>query len=181
MFCSSECLNEFHTHAVANSVFKSGEFDSFKHLLSKIEAAFGGREKLEKYLKEPSDTSLFDFDYTEISSTEMELITYKCLLKSAATINCPLNPSLFRNYDEDTKQLLLKIFKICLCNGINFPVANEHKDISSSPKSNVVFSKFFGLLNFSCVPNVASVCVDNKVICYVKRPIKANDQLFYAP
>ncbi|KAG5683648.1 hypothetical protein PVAND_012919 [Polypedilum vanderplanki] len=181
MFCSEECLNQFHTHAEVNLIFKSNEFDSFKHLLSKIEFAFGGREKLKEYLKKPKDESFFDFDYSRVNSSNQELITYKCLMNSVSSINCPLKSSLFCNDDEDTKQLLQKLFKICMCNGINYPCINELGDNSLIPKANVVFSKFFGLVNFSCVPNVASLCVDNKIICYVKQPIKANDQLFFAP
>lgn len=39
-------------------------------------------------------------------------------------------------------------------------------------------SPFMSLFNHSCNPNIAIVSVDNKLVAYVKRPVKAHKQLF---
>ncbi|KAG5672492.1 hypothetical protein PVAND_002618 [Polypedilum vanderplanki] len=183
MFCSIECRNEF--YSLFN--FSSNEFNYLVFSLSKIERAFGGKKELEKYLQQNShdSSSFFDINFKTASKSEIQLNTYKSLLSSSV----PLMKSRvsFHRYDEKTNELLQKLYDIKFCNDVNCPRYDERvadsdmlvRQLKSRFKVNSVFSRFFGLINYKCVANVESVCVDNKIVCYVKLPIKANEQLFY--
>ncbi|KAG5672493.1 hypothetical protein PVAND_002619 [Polypedilum vanderplanki] len=183
MFCSIECRNEF--YSLFN--FSSNEFNYLVFSLSKIERAFGGRKQLISFLKNyrREITSFFDDNFLTASKSEIQLNAYKSLLSSSVPVIVP--PPFFHKNDKTTNDLLHRLANLKLCNVVYCLRYDDRvigteitlRQMRNRPRSNSVFSRFFGLINYKCIANVESACIDNKIVCYVKQPIKANEQLFY--
>jgi hypothetical protein len=189
MFCSTECRDEFYKCADLSSK----EFNILKFLLKKIEIAFGGQKKLNKYLKKNLSCSIFDFDFSDQSHPDYWRNIYKCFF-SAQPLEL-LNDWegwIGNNYDETTKKLLFHVFRNMMNNSIsNFFIEHKSKSFDESKKylrrhDSVYytldklqsFTTFRALLNHSCVANIACFYLESTAIFYVKTPIKANEQLF---
>jgi hypothetical protein len=187
MFCSTECRDEFYKY----SDLSSGHYNCYNFLLKKIEAAFDGQKKLNKYIDDHShsSTTIFDFDFSDPSHPNYLLNIYKCFLSAHHAV---LFHDDWVGYDVTTKKLMNLISSNMTDNPVKVAhlkhegrVFDDNKKRLRKSNNDVVlfkynFNTFHALLNHSCVPNVEYFCIENTAIYYVKKPIKANDQLFIA-
>jgi hypothetical protein len=191
MFCSTECRDEFYKYADLSSK----QLDKHMFFLKKVEAAFGGQKNLNKYLKKNLSCSIFDFDFSDPSHPDYWRNIYKCFL-SAKSSEIEEEGWEGGRYSAITKMLIDHISGNLLVNS-SCARRLEHEgnifdeDMKRSRKSDantdkmssfhtLSFVTFRALVNSSCVPNLCSLHIENKTILYVKQPIKANEQLFFA-
>ncbi|KAG5680168.1 hypothetical protein PVAND_009693 [Polypedilum vanderplanki] len=183
MFCSNECRDEFYQHVD----FSSKKYNGLEILLSKIKSAFGGGQKLERFLRafkiRKFDTSIFDLDYTKATKAEIQLHEFKCFLTSSYAKKVSIR---FDRCDSQTKRFLKRLYGIQHYNMLSYGGHDERlttlkERFLKYPPGILVHSAFFSLVNYSCIPNVNFLGNGDKFICFVKRNIKANEQIFNSP
>jgi hypothetical protein len=189
MFCSADCRTEFYKY----SDFSSEYFDKIAVIVRKMEAALGGRKKLEKTIREGCDVSFFDLDFNSTSKAEQELNTYKNFLSlklpRLATFmqHLPLS-----RYDSKFKKIMIRVYSVL---GVSLlPYRHYMEDCTKFNAlmndiwlqhlhfiyDGMSFSSFGALLNSSCVPNVNMINIGTKMAFYLSRPVKAGEQIFTA-
>ncbi|KAG5674455.1 hypothetical protein PVAND_004425 [Polypedilum vanderplanki] len=186
MFCSTNCRDEFYkyTNLASNKFYKNVLF------LNKMINIFGGRENLLQYLDSNPSSSIFDFDFSDLSHSDYMLNLYKCFLSSKSVPLVYDSPENFYPFEEKlsrifNEKLLGNAVIITHCKHENEVTAKNREVIKNFQTAmyraeKPCFSTFRALLNHSCVPNIDLVCINNTVVFYVKKPIKTNEQLFIA-
>ncbi|KAG5681487.1 hypothetical protein PVAND_010917 [Polypedilum vanderplanki] len=186
MFCSTDCRDEFYKYTnFASDIFYKTEV--FSNRMINI---FGGREKLFQYIDSNPSNSIFDFDFSDSSHPDYWLNIYKCFLSSASApliCDCPQN-------ENPLEEKFNRIFNEKFLGNAVYVNHQIHKNevlpknreaikmfkTAHSQNEKPCFTTFRALLNHSCVPNIDLVSINNTIVFYVKKPIKANEQLFIA-
>jgi hypothetical protein len=188
MFCSSGCRDEFNTRVE----FSNREFDKVALILSKMQSAFGGAGQLEAFMRtnKVGEKSLFDFNFSDPSRSGFMRDIFTCFLSSAQSLSAA--SYLFNDrYGFFERQILCTILgvldnNVTVYGHFNYAQFSEprREHIGSGffrlPQDydGICYSTFYSLLNHSCMPNVKHTTVDNKAVVYVKKPVKAGEQLF---
>ncbi|KAL7037594.1 hypothetical protein ACKWTF_009293 [Chironomus riparius] len=176
MFCSTDCMDNFYS--------KNIEMDLSRHddirMLSIVSYPFGGYEELDDFvykadLKDLTKT-IFDFDLSNSEDPEYEKNLAMCFLSLSSKKQHVVNDdscSIFKYVSNKTANHLLSLFPL-----------NAVEDFSSSGRTEInindnrKISLFRSLINHSCLPNVFFVTIQNKIVGFVVKPIKAGEQLF---
>jgi hypothetical protein len=188
MFCSSSCRDEFNTRVELSNQ----EFDKAALILSKLQSAFGGASQLEAFMRtnKVGEKSLFDFDFSDPSRSDFMRDIFTCFLSSVQSLT---GSSYLVNerYGFFERQILCNILgalnnNVLVYGHLNYARFSELRleymgsgfARMAQDYDGICYSTFYSLLNHSCMPNVKHTTVDNKAVVYVKKPVKAGEQLF---
>ncbi|XP_070496115.1 N-lysine methyltransferase SMYD2-like [Chironomus tepperi] len=174
MFCSPECREIIYSKCLNMETFMC---DNVK-ILAFIMDGFNGKEKFEDFsnnndIKKLNKT-IFDYDFSDAEDPEnKEKLTKSFLSLKSINEFKVRNFCLSQNHLSDhTRNHILGIRSI---NEQRTHFYNGDQTVINSGNS---ISTFVSLLNHSCIPNVHSFSVDNKVSVIVLKPVKAGEQLF---
>lgn len=198
MFCSQRCIDE------ATKIFMTIEGDSKLYdikqrmLFKALAVCAGSFDKLEELMTDPKleNKTIFDFDLSDPNdpSYKKNLLVCNSSLVKVEKVSPEIvrylshHPILNQLQNERhiavARDFLLHAFRILTVNsfGIEWVVPSKPADrTKESINTKLVgdgLCQFGSLLNHSCLPNVDRVFVDNKFVFFVRRPIKAGQQLF---
>jgi len=178
MFCTTDCMEMFYS--------KCGDIElAIKNdmkMLSEIANPFGGREKLDKFIKETDlkdlKMAIFDYDFSNAEDPEYDKNRMTCLLSLLSkNIDFSRDPScaIFKFVSKKTANHILGLVPIN-----NYVCAYGSGDYNKMPFSDGTNIPLFrSLINHTCVSNVNFIYIDNKEVTFVLKPIKAGEQLMY--
>lgn len=193
MFCSLDCRDRTYKKVGENLDWMISNDAEFKieKLVCDVEEAFGGRDKLVKFLKENDIRSMkntfFDFDLSDPSDPNYKQNSIKCILSLnhkplLSVLPTPQNVTTKARTIAKGNQLIEKF--------VNHLIGVFHRN--ASPRAYVkrgdglserniegrtVFV-FKQLLNHSCMPNIDKIGGGIDWYYYATMPIKAGEQLF---
>jgi hypothetical protein len=186
MFCSQNCLDTA-DRTILKALADSGADDINQRVLYEaIDTCGGNYEKLGALLEdlEVQEKTVFDFDLSNPADPMYKVHQLTCYLslQRGPIIQdmqyIQRHPCLHRmksKKDGDiAKAFMLRTFQILTQNqfGVEWQANERRANIASA------MYIFGGLLNYSCVPNIDYIHVDNKLVISVRQPIKSGDQLF---
>jgi hypothetical protein len=179
MFCSKKCRDS--TYAKIDDLgglLQEVKVFNREKVYADIEENFGSREKLVEFLESVSDIrkmdfSVFEFDFSNPNDPDYGANLVKCCLSFTSAFDIP--PGHVIPYDHASEKLtkgndLIRDLIKHAC-GI---MGNLARQISYGSLG----IAFGSLINHSCIPNVRRIQLDNKVLFYCVKPIKAGEQLF---
>jgi hypothetical protein len=169
MFCNIECRDKFSTCFD----FKSQLYSELEFLFRKVETAVGGPAKLDAMLAENSSVTVFDFDFSKPNDSGYWLDTYRCFLSAQSPRLGYFDWPGCERFDRRTRELIKVISGKLMHNSIK-----TFSTYLEGAKQG--FSTLRAVLGNSCVPNVEAFFDENKTVIYVKRPVKAGEELFIA-
>jgi hypothetical protein len=180
MFCSEDCrfiVENFYTNDLSIAIIKSDEarteefLTSFFHSVSaKMHedaclAAGGDLNLIEEYHQDLNLKTIFDFDFNNQSETEKKKKQLKCLFG-------------LKGHKLHPRE---KLFANCLAMNAFLNLISLYSVDNSTTFSNYeafTVCLFGSLFNHSCDPDVHTFSLNNKIVFYVAKPVKAGEQLF---
>lgn len=190
MFCSIKCRDHTYKNVDENldwMISESMQNIRYERVLSDVEEEFCGHEKFLKYIKEQGDITkfnktIFDYDFVNLKHARLNAIK--------ATLSLMPNNSgakgISHNIVETARTVakkdpLIEQFVRHLATVLerNSYLAQYDKDlVGDIPAVEVTrFFPFYSLLNHSCDPNIITLQIDDELLFYVLKPIKAETQL----
>lgn len=191
MFCSLKCRDKtyelFGDNLNDNMVIEYDQmyYSSDRHILDAQEA-FGGQEELLEFLKENdienSHKTIFDFDWR---GEDIDKMTMKCCL-SLDTRTVTFNDlKCFDIVPPSTeliigkRELVTLALKLCKVRE-RYPIHTSHK-LEMSVKI-LRFAATGSIISLagtrnSCMPNVGVFSIGEKYYAYVRRPVKAGEEI----
>jgi SET domain-containing protein len=138
---------------------------------------FSGKKAFENFLKNNDikklNKTIFDYDLSDSKDPKYKEKLAICLMSLKSMKNYTMGNCLSQNHLTDkNRNHILGIRH--LNQQHTYYYDGEHKAVYSGNSVSV----FVSLLNHSCLPNVHSFSVDNKVAVVVLKPIKEGEQLF---
>jgi SET domain len=186
MFCSNRCLDEFFLWSEKFSELKFSDsiIQTFLPSIFKALGISGGYQELEEIYVDPTSTSVFDYDLTDLKNSKTKLNLLKC----AASL---------KNRKEENSFVSSIVQNISQQMQINMPTKmpsrsaeilnnffRRHISIGASNamgynngRTQLVFAS---LLNHSCDPTCQLTWINTKAVLFMNRPLKAQKQLFIA-
>ncbi|KAL7037596.1 hypothetical protein ACKWTF_009295 [Chironomus riparius] len=174
MFCSPECRQTLYAKGLNMETFMCENVKTLANIMD----GFGGKKNFDKFLKHNDiktiNKTIFDYDFSNADDPKNKENLVKCFLslKSLKNYNIGNFCCSQSHLSEKALHHILGIRK--LNQQLTYYSDIDHSFI----KSGNSISVFVSLLNHSCVPNVNSFSVDNKVSVVVLKPIKTGEQLF---
>lgn len=184
MFCSDICQIEF------DGIFANFEIlERSKPFLASVFKALkisGGLKELKKIYFDRTPTTVFDFDWTDMESSEKQLSLLKCAasltMHEVHSVNTMIDMNLLStlikemNLPVQATKTITEVAHLQYC--INRVNTIAFDLVEDAGHGHGLFP-FASLINHSCDQNVHIVCADNKAAVVVVRPIKSGEQLFY--
>ncbi|XP_070496181.1 uncharacterized protein [Chironomus tepperi] len=175
MFCSTDCIDKFYSKSIETDL----ELDAEIRTLTEVSASFGGYEELDDfvYKKDLKDfkNTIFDFDLSNPEDPEYSKNLAICFLSLSSLKNqyCYQNDSsrFFKYVSKKTANHVLSLLHL------NFMVDASLNDKKLPTTIFLSLSLFRSLINHACLPNVFFVLIDNKIVGFVIKPIKAGEQI----
>lgn len=208
MYCSKSCkeqhstlVHQFLCHLETENFTERTVLsieDSIRMFMTGVQE-LGSFKEFYKLLKDPVKSTVFDFEdlsaknFVSIVSslTESKIRKNECSKILSGDVSsyiferAPLNAFWSTKEElEDVKDCFLRIFAISATNSMTL---GEHRlkngrrwDLDTVGYRVCAFGSLF---SHSCDPNIDRVTVDNKIVFFVIRPIKAGEQIFmsYGP
>lgn len=178
MFCSIKCRDLTYKHIEKFEWLVSDNIQSIRYerILSDIEEAFGGHERLLKFIQEQANDfkkTVFDYDFTIQKHAKMNSIKSLLSLKSNGNKNALHRISEAARSVVKGNTLIENFIK-------NLAMILEGLTRKDEEKSYDVqhFYPFCSLINHKCDSNIATLEVEDALIFYVTKPHKSNSQLF---
>lgn len=185
MFCSEKCRSEtdkkfnFKDELVQNCLTGSDINQKMIRIMSDAMDAAGSFEDLKALVESSDDKSLFDFDFSDLSDTQLTKTVLTCVnalipkqdfgitdyLQGALCLPAGDKKDFFVNF-------IARIILIYMRNGVKLPGRE-----AASPDGGLLLA-FVPMINHSCDPNLYANFVDNKCIITVLKPIATGEQLF---
>lgn len=181
MYCSDECKEQhkefYHDEHVCNRVTivhdpyvpKHPWSEIYQRVMMTAVKEFGSFKEFFKLLKDPVKKTVFDID---------ELYPRNILKIFCSMSQSESRKKEFPKYGDFTpskegEDMFSQIFAICSTNSISLD-----RWIGDCDETGMTVGVFGCLFNHSCNHNIDRVTLDNKMVFYVNRPIKAGEQLF---
>lgn len=192
MFCSLECRDDVYERCLNldSMMASSHPYFTMEKILFDADKAFGGREKLLKFIEENDVTKMektfFDYDLSDPRDPSYK----ENLIKSVLSLNSAANEATREMFAEKARVCsggnpLIEIFltHLGLIYSENGDIRNcmQREDGPSDEERTeaYLFGRFSDFLNHSCEPNVnATNGRDADSFIYCCKPIKAGHQLF---
>lgn len=187
MFCSIDCRERIYKKfSNLNSVIGSNDERNINcdKLLIDVEEAFGGREKLLKFLKENDlnqlNKTVFDYDWSDVNDPNRMQNYYECILSFDGSFDfkgIKIEPSVELVGNNRILSNGLKHLAHIYC---KYGMVHESFDtIPAGPpiKEGQHLYAFINLFKHSCVSNVRSFHGAGNLILYVMEPVKAGEEL----
>jgi hypothetical protein len=189
MFCSPQCRDEFYNNSASD--FYKDKFDIMTVLINKMSKAFGGYSKMKTFSDnvKKGEKSFYDLDFTDADQNDLNVCkAFFMSCRDVADANHRNLTQVFGlNYGKKGYPMNVLILGILMGNFKHNSVLDtkfleQCRNLKESKLmlDAVCFSTFSDLINSSCVPNIDFVTIGEKIVVYVKRPIKTNEQLFFA-
>lgn len=198
MFCSEECkdaaMKSFHKYEckhqeALSKVSLHGRF-AYRLFFKTLSMFDDSIEGVEKFIIKSKNTeiTIFDLDLNSVDKLEND--------KSRLLAMIALNKDDMSYCDKNSGSLIEGVFQgkheigqYFLNHVENMSKLHSHRiDSWSLDKKNSIHSTneldsfgtylFGALLNHSCIPNVRGFYVENRIVMYVKQPIRKGQQLF---
>jgi hypothetical protein len=136
-------------------------------------AAVGGPANLDAMINENSPVTVFDFDFSDSSRADHWLNIYRCFFSSESPKKIYTDWPGCERFDRVTLELMKFTFGKLSRNSIKTFIFNFGG-------AKFGFSTLRALLSNSCVPNIDAFSIENKIVFYIKRPVKAGEELTVA-
>jgi len=156
-------------------------FEIFERIKMTAKQEYGSFKKFYDVLMDPVKLTIFDAD--ELSRKNILAIFCSMSLsenrKAEISNLCDEILTMFPESSE-FKELFIRINSIYATNAMTFLRCTGPDDFMLTGSSVCVFGSLF---SHSCNQNIDRVALDNKMVYYVNRPIKAGEQIFidYGP
>jgi tetratricopeptide (TPR) repeat protein len=177
MFCSTECRQKLYAKGLNMDTLLDTFMCENVKTLAVIMDGFGGKKNFDDFLKHNDiktlNKTIFDYDFSNADDPKNKENLVKCFLSLKSTDYMIGNFCLSQSHLP--KEILHHILGIRHLNQQFTYYSDIGNSFAIDGKS---ISVFVGLLNHSCLPNVNSFSIDNKVSVVVLKPIKAGEQLF---
>ena len=200
MFCSKKCLESaaqgFHQYecSILPALSETGNWRmTFKNFFHALSICDGSIEKLEKLMQESdelSSTSVFNYDFSDVTTDEYLKNQLMCMLSLERKVEVDIKdfseifmqqPKLAKMW-PDHKQFINRFLeRMMQVEILNFHGIKGRSLSKSNPYRACLGDggyTFSSLINHSCCPNVMRICVDSRMVMIVERPIKPGEQLF---
>lgn len=191
MFCSPKCRDKTFEHydddLDAMIVYGLMELNSDR-ILQDFERAFGGREKLLNFLRQNNlhglKKTIFDLDWT--NETLIEKYKVICLLSLPtlpfAIVPYGITKASFRTLQGSLEYLSFLVYFNGILNThgsyLHYFLYKVSEQVCPGVVHDGMLVTLFGrLLEHSCMPNVGEVIVENKMVYYITKSIKAGEKL----
>ena len=173
MFCSAACKDELYLKAVNIDEVHDPEMK----LLSDVFGYFGSANKFDNYLSRTDiktlNKTIFDHDLSRPEEDpEYDDKIVNCLLSLWTDKN---------NFEQQKMQRSYLSGKSCRYLSSIYHL-NKKALFSGDGRNNYfqtgfAIGLFQSLINHACIPNAQTIAVDNKLVTFIIKPIKAGEQL----
>lgn len=197
MYCSIECREKIYKaygDDLESMLVYAQMFIDGDRMIKDIEAAFGGHNKLLKFLTGNDFSQLkktiFDFKWDDKEHPKFKENLFKCFLSLGLNefrppfILFPLFPPPSINFTKGRAEIIdlaQNIFQI-VNSRTNFIEYHDYKFAESVCPDNVndglAISVLSNSFKHSCMPNIQPITVENKNVMVVVKPVKAGEQLY---
>lgn len=197
MYCSETCRNKTYKaygDDLENMLVYAQMFINGDRMVKDIEAAFGGHEKLLKFLTGNDFTKLnktvFDYKWNDENHPKYNENLMKCFLSLGVNewrppfILFPLHPPPSINFTKGRAEIVdlaQNIFQI-VNSRTTMIMYNDYKFAEQvcpdAVHDGCAISVLSETFKHSCMSNIQQIVVDNKFATIVTKPIKAGEQLY---
>jgi hypothetical protein len=175
MFCSSDCMNQFYSKTIDMDAVLNMDM----RLLSVVSAKFGGYKKFDYFINRTClndlKKTIFDYDLSNPKDPVYHKNIALCFLSLSSQKDYSANDdscNIYKKYvSKKTANHLLSLMPLNLIE--EFYAGEQFTKVDSES-----ISLFKSLINHSCCPNVFFIHIENKIVGFVVKPIKAGEQLF---
>lgn len=178
MFCSVKCRDLTYKHVEKFEWLVSDNIQNIRYerILSDVEEAFGGHERLLKFIQEQANDfkkTVFDYDFTIQKHAKMNSI------KSLLSLISKGNKNALHRISEAARSVAKgnTLIENFIKNLALILEGLTRKD-EEKPVDVLQFFPFCGLINHKCDSNIATLEVEDALILYATKPIKSREQLF---
>jgi len=154
--------------------------DDDMRMLSEVAYSFGGHEKLDKFINKTDlkdlKKTIFDFDLCNSEDPVHDKNLPMCFLSLSSKKDHSVSDgscNIYKYVSNKTANHVLSLVPLNLVDNLYFSGRLYDPD---NDAENI--SLFRSLINHSCLPNVFFVSIENKIVGFVTKPIKAGEQLF---
>lgn len=169
MFCSLDCQISFDDSFVnyPNETFYMTQIN--------------GENLVTQFLDHETDSSIFDFDFSNKNDPDYKKNQLKCVVSWASKLPDDLESSNATIEDHSSTEDFINVRQKILANSYENCIVEYAKDgCRHSIKAGDMVFAFLPLINHACYSNVENVIINNRSILYVTKNIKAGEQLFYS-
>lgn len=205
LFCNEKCMNEsfhkFHCtlwipepdkirfRLVMEMFFRmNAAFSDFNDLMKTLELLHSDDDDFPELTKEQIDFAMIlQVAHNHEKKTQEQLDTLKTIANHCFNAVIRSIPYFKGKFVELKKRRFLQHLMLHLCH-ISKQSYYMHELVFNNDHTKLLECTFNGYgsaifafgnyINHSCVPNVYWICVDNRLVCKVIRPIKKGEQIF---
>lgn len=175
MFCSTLCKNNFYSKVLnINEIL----CDDVK-LLSEMSTAFGGIDEFKAFMSKSSSTkfnqTLFDLDFRNSNDPDYNKNRMKCVLALSKEYSYNVDQKKCKSQNYVSKEVSNKMLSILMP---NLPLLPSIYQLN--PNEEALIPIFASILKQSCLPNVFTQSIGNKLATIVIKPIKKGEELLYS-
>lgn len=174
MFCSTNCMDKFYSKSIEMEIALNYDMK----MLSEVAYPFGGHEKLDKFINKTDlkdlKKTIFDFDFSNLEAPEYDKNLTMCFLSLSSKKDHSVNNgscNIYKYVSNKTANHILSLPSLNLAE-------NMYHCGKLDSQGNASISLFRALINHSCLPNVFFISIENKIVGFVTKKIKAGEQLF---